>query len=68
MEIPDYFLPSYALLDLRAGLESERTDLTLYVDNVTDDRAELAATTAFGPTEVTVERPRTIGAMVTVRF
>lgn len=68
VEIPDYVLPSYTLLDLRAGIASGRTDLTLYVDNVTNDRAELAATTAFGPTEVTIGRPRTIGARVTVHF
>ena len=68
VEIPDYVLPSYTLLDLRAGLESDRTDLKLYVDNVTNEHAQLAATTAFGPTEVTVARPRTIGALVTIRF
>jgi outer membrane receptor protein involved in Fe transport len=68
VEIPDYVLPSYSLLDLRAGLESDRTELTLYVDNVTDKFAELAATTAFGPTEITVNRPRTVGARVTIHF
>lgn len=68
VEIPDYVLPSYSLLDLRVGLESDRTDLSLYVDNVTNERAELGATTAFGPTEITVQRPRTIGALLTIRF
>ena len=68
IEIPDYVLPSYSLLDLRAGLESDRVDLSLYVDNVSNEHAQLAATTAFGPTEVTVQRPRTIGATATVRF
>lgn len=67
-QIPDYVLPSYSLLDLRAGIANDHTDLTLYVDNVTNDRAELAATTAFGPTEITLERPRTIGALVTIHF
>jgi iron complex outermembrane receptor protein len=68
VEIPDYVLPSYSLVDLRAGLESDRTDLMLYVDNVANERAELAGTTAFGPTEITIARPRTVGATVTVRF
>lgn len=67
-EIPDYVLPSYSILDVRAGLHSQRTDLTLYVDNVTNERAELAATTAFGPTEITIARPRTIGALATIHF
>lgn len=68
VQIPDYVLPSYSLLDLRATLERERIDLTVYLDNVTNDRAELAATTSFGPTEITLERPRTIGAAITVHF
>jgi iron complex outermembrane receptor protein len=68
VEIPDYVLPAYSLLDLRAGLEGDRTDLMLYVDNVANERAELAGTTAFGPTEITIARPRTVGATVTVRF
>jgi outer membrane receptor protein involved in Fe transport len=68
VQIPDYVLPSYVLLDLRAGLNNGRTAVTLYVDNVTNDRAELAATTSFGPTEVTIQRPRTIGALVTLHF
>ncbi len=68
VQIPDYVLPSYTLLDLRAGLNDGHTDVMLYVDNVTNDRAELAATTAFGPTEITIQRPRTIGALVTLHF
>lgn len=56
------------VLDLRATLERERIDLTVYLDNVTNDRAELAATTSFGPTQITLERPRTIGAAITVHF
>lgn len=68
MQIPDYVLPSYTLLDLRAGINDGRTDVMLYVNNVTNDRAELAATTSFGPTEITIQRPRTIGARVTLHF
>ena len=68
VQIPDYVLPSYTLLDLRAGLSDGRTDVMLYVNNVTNDRAELAATTAFGPTEITIQRPRTVGALVTLHF
>lgn len=68
VQIPDYIMPSYTLLDLRAGLADGDTDVMLYVDNVTNDRAQLAATTAFGPTEITIQRPRTIGALVTLHF
>lgn len=68
VQIPDYVLPSYTLLDLRAGLNDGRTDVMLYVDNVTNDRAELAATTSFGPTAITIQRPRTIGALVTLHY
>lgn len=68
VQIPDFVLPSYSLLDLRAGLQDARAEVTLYIDNVTNERALLAATTSFGPTEITIERPRTIGATVTVHF
>lgn len=66
--LPDYVLPGYALFDLRAGLESDRIDLSLFVRNVTDKRAQLSATTTSGINEVLVQRPRTIGASLTFRY
>lgn len=65
---PDYILPGYALFDLRAGLESDKVDIGLFVRNLTDKRAQLSATTSAGINEIVVQRPRTIGASVTFRY
>ncbi len=69
---PDYLLPGYAVTDLMAGIDFRKASLNFYVRNVFDRRALLAAGTALmplgGPALVTVERPRTIGAVLTVPF
>lgn len=65
---PDYIMPSYALFDLRAGVESDHVDISLFVRNLTDKRAQVSATTANGINEVLVQRPRTIGASVTFKY
>ncbi|RYD45625.1 MAG: hypothetical protein EOP63_00730 [Sphingomonadales bacterium] len=66
--LPDYVMPSYALFDLRAGMESERVDISLFVRNLTNKRAQLSATTANGINEVLVQRPRTMGVAVTFKY
>jgi outer membrane receptor protein involved in Fe transport len=70
--IPQYVLPSFHTVDLRASLEAARWTLDLYVRNLFDTRGQLSATTAFafagGPARVTVNRPRTFGAILTTRF
>jgi len=65
---PNYIMPGYALFDLRAGLESDHVDISLFVRNLTDKRAQVSATTANGINEVLVQRPRTIGASVTFKY
>lgn len=65
---PNYRLPSYELYDARLGLESERWDLELFVRNLTDERAQLAAFTQLGVNQVTVQQPRTIGASITFKY
>lgn len=65
---PNYVLPRYTLVDARVGLESERIDIALFIKNLTDERAQLAAFTQLGVNQVTVQQPRTIGATVTFRY
>ncbi|WP_083902173.1 TonB-dependent receptor [Pandoraea sp. NE5] len=69
---PDYPLPGYAVTDLLAGIDFGKASLNFYVRNLFDRRALLAAGTALmplgGPALVSVERPRTIGAVLTVPF
>lgn len=65
---PNYVLPAYSLFDFHAGLESERVDIDLFVKNITDKRAQLAAFTQLGINQITVQQPRTIGAAVTFKY
>jgi outer membrane receptor protein involved in Fe transport len=60
-------------LNLRAGLMDERWELLLFVDNVTDKRANLAdnrsiAAETPGRPRIVVSRPRTIGLEARLRF
>jgi outer membrane receptor protein involved in Fe transport len=60
-----YFeLDSYGLLNLRAGLESGHWITTLYVENVTDERAELLRDNVAVAERITRNRPRTFGLKV----
>jgi outer membrane receptor protein involved in Fe transport len=61
-------LPSYNLLDLHAGAKHGIYTIDLFVKNVTDQRAQLAAQTGQGIAEVTVARPRTIGIALTANY
>ena len=65
---PQYHLPDYALVDLRAQGRLGPVDVQLYARNVLNKVGELSATTFLGPAEVAVTQPRTIGMTATVRF
>jgi outer membrane receptor protein involved in Fe transport len=70
--VPQYRLPAYAALDLRAGVNVQASRVEVYVKNVTDQAAQLSALTqtalAGGPAEVSVLRPRTVGLSVSTKF
>ena len=70
--VPQYRLPSYSALDLRAGVNLQATRVEIYVRNVTDQAAQLSALTqtalAGGPAEVGIMRPRTVGLSVSTKF
>jgi iron complex outermembrane recepter protein len=63
--VPQYDLPEYTTVDLRAGVQLGATRLQMYVKNAFDECGELSATTAFsglgGPVWVSLVQPRTIG-------
>ena len=65
VSVPQYELPEYTTVDLRAGLQLGTTRLQVYVKNAFDERGQLSATTAFsalgGPVWVSLVQPRTIG-------
>lgn len=68
LAFPNYVLPAYSLFDVHAGLESDHVDIDLFVRNLTDRRAQLAAFTQLGINQVTVQQPRTIGAAITFKY
>jgi iron complex outermembrane recepter protein len=62
-----YTLPSYTIVNLRGGVRSDNLELGVFVRNLTDDRAQLGATTITGTT-VAVARPRTIGVSLNLHY
>jgi len=52
---------AYTLANLQAGLEGKSWSVNLFVNNVTDERAQLFVNPNFFDTRVTPSRPREIG-------
>ena len=69
---PNFKMPSYTLIDLQGGVDFGAFQLALFVRNLSDQRAILAADAAlvaFGsPLRATVAQPRTFGATLTASF
>ncbi len=64
---------SWDALNLRAGMMNENWDITLFVDNVTDERANLADNRSIaaempGRPRIVTNRPRTAGLEARYRF
>jgi outer membrane receptor protein involved in Fe transport len=70
--VPNYVLPSFVTVDLRAGVENGGYRLTLFADNLGNERAQISALTQFetltGQAEVTMARPRTVGVRLDASF
>jgi iron complex outermembrane receptor protein len=62
---PQFKLDPYTALDLRTGVSGDHWRLQAFVTNLTNERGELSANTAYhlaaGAANVTLLRPRTIG-------
>jgi iron complex outermembrane recepter protein len=64
---------AWAALNLRAGIVNDTWDLTLFVSNVTNTRANLADSRSIaaetpGRPRIVVNRPRTVGIEARMRF
>jgi outer membrane receptor protein involved in Fe transport len=59
---------AYELMNLKLGAESDTLNLTLFVDNLFDKRAELYIDRTLSDRRVNVNRPRTVGISVTRNF
>jgi outer membrane receptor protein involved in Fe transport len=69
--------PAYTLVNLAAGIEREQWSVDLFIDNATDERAQIVRYGAnyfdpfdaiFQDSTITVNRPRTLGLRYTRRF
>ncbi len=61
-------LDSWMLLGVTAGLTTDTWSAELFVDNLTDERAEISGTFQYAVERVTVARPRTMGVRVSFDF
>jgi len=64
---------SWNAVNLRAGVTNDNWDITLFADNVTDERANLAdnrsiAAETPGRPRIVTNRPRTIGVEARYHF
>jgi outer membrane receptor protein involved in Fe transport len=59
---------SYENLDLTAGIDVNNWGVDLYVNNLTDERAEITRGQGGGGNNITTNRPRTIGIKYRMRF
>ncbi|MGI9246413.1 MAG: TonB-dependent receptor, partial [Steroidobacteraceae bacterium] len=69
---PQYDLPSYDVIDLRAGVDFGDAAVQIYVKNLADERGQLNASTAMtlagGPANVSIMQPRTVGITLSCKF
>jgi outer membrane receptor protein involved in Fe transport len=59
---------SYSYIDLRAGISNDELTAELYVNNVTDERAEISNTFVFDRQRIAYIRPTTVGIRVKKNF
>ncbi|QDP00222.1 TonB-dependent receptor [Thalassotalea sp. PS06] len=61
-------LAAYSITNLSAGIEAGNWTASIYVRNLTDERAELSKGIASWDSTITVNRPRTIGVSFSYLF
>ncbi|HEY0683679.1 MAG TPA: TonB-dependent receptor [Steroidobacter sp.] len=69
--IPQYELPSYTTIDLRAGVTLGSVFTQFYVRNLFDERAQLMprlTSPLAGPMLLSISQPRTMGLTASVKF
>ena len=59
---------SYELANAKIGVETSDLDISLFVNNLFDKRAELFVDTTLGDQRINVNRPRTFGISASKRF
>ena len=59
---------SYSLINIRAGVNNEDWTAEMYVDNLTDERAETSNNFVFDRQRIAVTRPMTVGLRYKLKF
>ncbi len=61
-------IDSWTMLNISAGVSSETWNAELFIDNVTDERAEVSRNFVFDRTTVTYAQPLTVGVRAGFNF
>jgi len=61
-------IDSWLMVGLSAGVSNDEWSAELYVDNITDERAEVSGSFTFDRERISVSRPRTAGLRVSYSF
>ena len=61
-------LEGWTMLGMTAGVASDRWSVTLYGNNLTDERAEVSRSFVFDTKHVTYAQPRTFGVRASMNF
>lgn len=61
-------LDGWTMLGMTAGVSSDEWTAELYVDNLTDERAEISGNATFNRERVVIARPRTLGMRLSYNF
>ena len=59
---------SYSFANIRAGVSNDSWTSEIYIDNITDERAEISNTFVFDRQRVAVIRPLTVGLRYKLKF
>jgi outer membrane receptor protein involved in Fe transport len=68
MEPNRAFQEGYTLANMRAGISNDDWIAEVYIDNLSDERAEISNTFVFDRERVMIVRPRTLGFRVKYNF
>ncbi len=61
-------IDGYTLFGAAAGFTNDGLGLELFVDNITDERAQIANNYVYNRDRITINRPRTIGVRASYKF
>ena len=61
-------LPSYAIANMRVGVESNNRSMEVFISNLTDENGYLSRYDDFGDIRRTQNRPRVIGLRFKYRY